>query len=91
MEITPHGGYRSSVEGADGFYYGLLFVVAEFGVDGEGQHLVGGLLCDGEGSGGVAEGAKGFLEVQRERVVDLCGDGNGRRGRCGGRRGEGRG
>ena len=52
----------------------MLFVVAEFGVDGQGEDLVGGLLCDGESSGGVAEGAKGCLEVEWERVVDLGGD-----------------
>ena len=68
---------RSGVEGADGFYDGLLFVLAEFGVDGEGEDFVGGLLGDGEGSGDVAEGTEGFLKVEREGVVDLGGDGVG--------------
>ncbi len=61
-------------EAADGVDDGLLFVVAEFGVDGEGEDFGGGALGFGEVAGAVAKVAESVLLVQAERVVDLAAD-----------------
>jgi hypothetical protein len=48
-------GATSGVEAADGFDYGLLFVVAEFGVDGQGEYFGGGEFGLGKIAGLIAE------------------------------------
>ena len=62
------------VEAADGFDDGLLFVVAEFGVDGEREDFGGGALGLGEVARAVAEVAESVLLVETERVVNLAAD-----------------
>ncbi len=64
----------SGVEGADGVDDGLLFVVAEFGVDGEGEDFGGGAFGVGEVAGFVAEVFEGGLQVEGDGVVDLAAD-----------------
>ena len=64
----------SGVEVGYGGYYGLLFVFAEFGVDGEGEDFLGGSFGDGEVAGLVAEVGEGLLLVEGEGVVDLGAD-----------------
>ena len=56
----------------------MLFVFAEFGVEGKGEDLGGGALGLGEVSGTVAEEGKRGLEVEGERIVDFGSD-----ARCG--------
>ena len=51
-----------------------LLRLGEFGEDGEGEGLRGGAFALGEVAGAVAEIAVAFLEVERERVVDLGAD-----------------
>ena len=53
----------SGIESADGVDDGLLFVVAEFGVDGEGEDFGGSTFGVGEVAGFVAEFFEGGLHV----------------------------
>ena len=59
------------VEVGDGVDDLVLMGVSEFGVDGEGQSLLAGLLGMGELAGAIAEISEGLLQVEAERVVDL--------------------
>ena len=65
---------QSGVKLPDGFDDGVLLVFAELGVDGEGEDFGGGAFGVGEVAGFVAEGARGFLQVERQRVVDFGAD-----------------
>ena len=62
------------VEGADGVDDGLLLVVAEFGVDGQGEDFGGGAFGVGEVAGFVAEVFERGLQVERNGVVDFAAD-----------------
>ena len=64
----------SGVEGADGFDDGLLFVVAEFGVDGQGEDFGGGAFGVGEVAGLVAEVFERGLQMEGDGVVDFAAD-----------------
>ena len=65
---------RSGVKGADGFDDGLLLVVAEFGVDGQGEDFGGGALGVGEVAGLVAQVFERGLQMERDGVVDFAAD-----------------
>ncbi len=62
------------IKSADGFDYGVLFVFAEFGVEGEGEDFGGGAFGVGEVAGAVAEGGESGLLVEAEGVVDFGAD-----------------
>ena len=66
--------FLSGVEAADSVDHGLLFVVAEFGVDGQGEDFGGGALGVGEVAGLVAEVFEGRLQVEWDGVVDFAAD-----------------
>jgi hypothetical protein len=59
---------------ADGGDYGLLLVVAEFGIEGQGEDFGGGKFGVGEVSGLVAEVAEGRLQVDGDGVVNFAAD-----------------
>ena len=62
---------------ADGVDDGLLLVVAELGVDGQGEDFGGGLFGVGEVAGFVAEVFERGLQVERDGIVDLAADAQG--------------
>jgi len=67
-------GKVSGVEGADGLDDGLLFLVAEFGEDGQGKDFLRCLFAEGEVSLLVAEPGETGLKVEGDGVVDLAAD-----------------
>ena len=66
--------YLLGVKGADGGDYGLLLVVAQFGVEGKGEDFGSGAFGLGEVSQFVAEVAERGLQVDGDGVVDLAAD-----------------